>query len=172
MRTLYLIRHAKSSWQDEKLSDHDRTLNDRGYRDAAMMAERLKVANKLIDVCYTSTAVRAKETANIFHKTFQLSANCYFENNDLYLADVDKLYEVVSGLSDEFSSAALFAHNPGITNFVNTLTDINIDHMPTCAVFGVAILQDNWLSFRSADKSFLFFTYPKSGKIIYRHDMI
>ena len=171
MKTLYLIRHAKSSWQDEKLSDHDRTLNDRGYGDAAMMAERLKVANKLIDVCYTSTAVRAKETANIFHKTFQLSANCYFENNDLYLADVDRLYEVVSGLSDEFSSAALFAHNPGITSFVNTLTDIHIDNMPTCAVFGVEISDDNWLSFRTATKAFLFFTFPKTNDIIYRQDV-
>jgi phosphohistidine phosphatase len=72
------------------------------------------------------------------------------------------MYQAVAGLPDKASSIALFAHNPGITEFVNMLTNVRIDDMPTCSVFAVSAEASSWMEFVSAPKKFLFFDYPKN----------
>lgn len=81
----------------------------------------------------------------------------------LYHAPVDVFYDVVSKASDADRVVAVFSHNPGITDFVNSLTDaIRVDNVPTCGVFAVRVKAASWADFRKAEKEFLFFDYPKN----------
>jgi phosphohistidine phosphatase len=81
----------------------------------------------------------------------------------LYEASVKNFYEAVENINDKDDAVALFSHNPGITDFVNTLTEKNIDNMPTCGVFAIKIKTKKWEDFKKAEKEFLFFDYPKNS---------
>ncbi|HEY0356371.1 MAG TPA: hypothetical protein VGC29_09215 [Flavisolibacter sp.] len=82
--------------------------------------------------------------------------------DDLYLASPPAFASAISGMDDKYNTAALFAHNPGITEFASSLTNVRVDDMPTCAVFAVQAECDSWSSFADAEKKFLFFDYPKN----------
>lgn len=162
MKSLYIIRHAKSSWGDFSLPDFERPLNDRGKKDAPMMARRLLNDNISIDAFISSPAKRALKTCKEFCKEFKQPEERIIVLDDLYHATVEIFYNVVNAIDDKYESAAIFSHNPGITNFVNSLgLDVKIDNMPTCSIFGVALLSDNWSAFAKGDKKYLFFQYPK-----------
>ena len=162
MKKLYIIRHAKSSWGDFTTPDFDRPLNDRGKRDAPEMARRLLQKKITIDVFISSPAKRAKSTCKAFCKAYERDSDEIICINELYHASVETFNKVASTIDDQFQSAAIFSHNPGITDFVNGLVkDVHIDNMPTCAVFAVGIEATSWKDFLSADKNFLFADYPK-----------
>jgi phosphohistidine phosphatase len=163
MKSLLVIRHAKSSWDPAILNDFDRTLNDRGKKDAPAMAKRLVSKKINIELFVASPAKRARKTAELFIKEFNRTENEILFIPGLYHAPPQTFIDVVSGLDDAFKSAAIFSHNPGITAFVNSLSSVQIDNMPTCAVFGVTIDTDHWSGFLQAKKEFWFFDYPKSG---------
>ena len=134
-KTIYFIRHAKSSWDHIGLSDHDRPLNKRGLRDAPLMAEKLLEQEKRLDQIITSTAKRAKSTAKYFKKTFGIEDELFFKDSQLYHGDVDDYLEGVrTWAKDEYDTAALFAHNPGLTYLANNYTDKYIDNVPTCGI--------------------------------------
>ncbi len=163
MKSLLIIRHAKSSWDQSILNDFERPLNERGKRDAPEMAKRLVSKNINIDLFIASPAKRAKKTAELFIREFSRNENEILLIPGLYHAPVQTFVEVISGVEDSCSSIAVFSHNPGITAFVNTLTPVQIDNMPTCGIFGVTINVEHWSGFLSAKKEFLFFDFPKSG---------
>ena len=163
MKSLLIIRHAKSSWDQSILNDFERPLNERGKRDAPEMAKRLVSKNINIDLFIASPAKRAKKTAELFIREFSRNENEILLIPGLYHAPVQTFVEVISGVEDSYSSIAVFSHNPGITAFVNTLTPVQIDNMPTCGIFGVTINAEHWSGFLSAKKEFLFFDFPKSG---------
>lgn len=167
MKTLIIIRHAKSSWDDSSVADHDRPLNERGKHDAPIMAKRLLENHFPIEACYTSTALRAQSTAKFFASAFGLEKSAIHELPDLYLAGVDSFKQVVRTLSDNYESVALFAHNPGITHFANSLSDVRIDDMPTCSVFAVKCAVNQWRDFNDTQKQFYGFSFPKKDKIIW-----
>lgn len=161
MKTIVLVRHAKSSWDQPGVSDIDRPLNDRGRKDAPEMAKRLK--EKLeVDYFVSSTAKRARRTARFFAETFGFEKDAIKLVEDLYLATPEAFLKTIAGLDDSYKIAALFAHNPGITEFASSLTNVKIDDMPTCAVFAAQAAVDSWKEFEKADKKFLFFDYPKN----------
>ncbi len=162
MKKLLIVRHAKSSWEDFTVSDFDRPLNDRGKRDAPMMAERLLGRGIVPDLAITSTAKRARKTAELFAKILSIPTENILENSSLYEAGVAAFYQVVVNAPVSASVVILFSHNPGITAFVNDLTEVKVDDMPTCAVFAVETDIREWSEFRHANKQFLFFDYPKS----------
>lgn len=162
MKTLYLVRHAKSSWGDFTLPDFERPLNERGKRDAPDMASRLKTQAGEIDVFVSSPAKRALKTCIAFCDAYKRSEKDILLHDELYHAPEATFYKVISQLDNDFKSAAIFSHNPGITDFVNSLrANIALDNMPTCAIFGVYADIKNWKQFESADKHFLLFDYPK-----------
>lgn len=161
MKTLFVVRHAKSSWGDLTLNDFDRPLNDRGQRNAPEMAQRLLKKKYQIDAFVTSTAKRALQTASHFIKTYGRPAEELILREQLYHGAAHIYFEVVSALDDQYDSAALFGHNPGISAFVNQLTDTRIDDMPTCGIFAVSIDAESWKDFATAEKKFLFFDAPK-----------
>jgi phosphohistidine phosphatase len=161
-KTLFLVRHAKSSWDDILLSDFERPLNERGKDDGPKMAKRLRKKNVKIDAFISSPAKRAKKTAEYFAKEFDVAKDEIIFISALYDADVTDFAETVKNLDDSYNSIALFSHNPGITSYANQLIDTpRIDNIPTSSVFAITSDAQKWKDFAKAKKEFLFFDYPK-----------
>lgn len=161
MKSLLIIRHAKSSWEFTALNDFERPLNDRGKEDAPEMAARLLKKNIKVNVFISSPAKRAKKTAQLFAVEFKHKKEEIIYIDSLYNASVDVFYKTIANLDDALNNVALFSHNSGITEFVNTLTEIRIDNVPTCGIFGVKVHSGTWRDFTTAKKEFWFFDYPK-----------
>ena len=162
MKTVLLVRHAKSSWDDITLSDFERPLNDRGKKNAPEMAERLLKKGIAIDAFLSSPAKRAKKTAEAFAKEYGQDKDTVILVPSLYEAQHENFLKAIEDAPDKASNIALFSHNPGITDFVNSLTEVRIDNMPTCSVFAVKVPIRNWSDFRQATKEFYFFDFPKN----------
>jgi len=163
MKTILIIRHAKSSWDTATLSDFDRPLNERGKKDAPAMAKRL-IQNKVNPELFVSSpAKRAKKTAELFIKEFGKNEDEVVFVSELYHAPAQTFYNIIAGFDDRFNCAAIFSHNPGITEFVNSLTTVRLDNMPTCGIFAFNALIKKWSDFPGAKKEFWFFDYPKSA---------
>jgi phosphohistidine phosphatase len=162
MKQLLLIRHAKSDWNSPSLGDFDRPLNERGKRDAPAMAHRLLDKKIKIDAFIASLAKRAKKTASIFAKEYKRDTDEIIFKEELYAAPSTVFYDVISKTDDKFDSIAVFSHNPGITDFANSLTDVRIDNIPTCGIFAVKADVKYWNDFKDAEKEFWFVDYPKA----------
>lgn len=160
MRTLYLIRHAKSSWNDMSVDDFDRTLNNRGKRDAPIMAQWLKDKISSLDAIISSPAKRAKKTAKQFADIFDIEVEYH---NALYHAGQEEIFSSVYGADDRHSSIAIFGHNPGFTYFANTFaSDQNyIDNVPTCGIVAIQSSAGKWSGFNDQNSKIQFFMYPK-----------
>lgn len=164
MKQLFVVRHAKSSWDHLGLSDFERPLNKRGMHDAPDMAKRLWNHGFRFDGLISSPAVRAFSTATSFAAQFGFSKKDIHAIDRLYHADVDTFYDVISNeMPANWSQVLLFSHNPGITYFVNSTGLVSLDNMPTCAIFGIEAECDMWDAFEKAKKKFLLFDYPKNG---------
>lgn len=161
MKQVLIIRHAKSSWTNALVSDFERPLNDRGHRDAPLMAGRMKLRGVAIQAFLSSTANRALTTAVYFAEAYGKAKKDILRFPQLYHAPAPVFYKVIETIPAAIETAAIFSHNPGITEFVNELTETSIDDMPTCGIFAIRIESDNWEDFRTARKSFWFFDYPK-----------
>lgn len=162
MKQLLIIRHAKSSWALAGQDDFDRPLNERGQRDAPMMAQRLVDKGITIDAFIASPANRALTTANLFVDTMKAGKGKLKTIQKLYHAAPLVFFETIAAIDDSVQTAAIFSHNPGITSFVNELTKTRIDDMPTCAVFAITVATDHWKDFWQSQKTFWFFDYPKA----------
>lgn len=162
MKTILLIRHAKSSWENAGMSDEERPLNDRGLKDAPEMARRLLRRNLAIDIMYSSPAVRAFTTALIFAEVYGKTRGEVISVPTLYHARAQQFTEVILAAPAKASTIALFSHNNGITEFANMLSPARIDNMPTCAVFAVNCPIDSWASFRTGENSLYFFDFPRN----------
>ena len=162
MKTIILIRHAKSSWDDFSLKDEDRPLNDRGKKNAPDMAKRLRKKDVPIDVILTSPAKRARSTAEFFAKEYDIAKKKIIEVPELYMASVDAFTRTIRSAPDKADSIAIFSHNEGITEFANSLTETKIDNMPTCSVYAVKVDIERWEEFQPGEAKFYFFDYPKS----------
>ena len=160
MKSLLLIRHAKSSWDDPSISDFDRPLNERGKKNAPEMAIRLHDKGIRLDMLVSSPAKRAKQTAKAFQKILEVDKLEFVD--DLYLASPAAFAEVVARLPSKVKAVALFSHNPGITEFANSLSATRIDDMPTASIFAVNAEVDDWPDF-SRQAKFWFFDYPKAN---------
>ena len=162
-KILILIRHAKSDWGNPGQDDFDRSLNERGKRDAPLMANRLLDKKIAIDLFIASPAKRAAKTAKIFAETFERKKEEIIFKEELYLSGPDVFFKVIESIDNDKNSIAVFSHNNGITDFANLLTDVRIDNIPTCGIFAVKVDCTSWSDFRKAKKEFLFFDYPKNG---------
>jgi len=160
-KTLLLVRHAKSSWDVSVLNDFERPLNDRGKKDAPVMAKRLLTKKIAIDAFVSSPAKRAKKTAELFCQEYGKKEIIFITK--LYHASPETFFEVIAELDNSFNTVAIFSHNMGITEFANLLVkDVRIDNMPTCSIFAVRVNTKNWTDFKNVKKDFLFFDYPKN----------
>ncbi|MEO6188859.1 MAG: histidine phosphatase family protein, partial [Ginsengibacter sp.] len=131
--------------------------------EAPIMAIRVKERSVNVDCFVSSPAKRAKKTAKIFMKIFGIDKKDLILLPELYEASSKNFYNAIERFDDGFDCVAIFSHNPGITDFVNTLTDYQIDNIPTSGVFAVSFEKESWSDFRTSTKKFLFFDFPKSG---------
>jgi phosphohistidine phosphatase len=161
MKSILLIRHAKSSW-DFDVEDFDRPLNERGKTDAPAMAERLRKRDFKIDAFLSSPATRALATANIFASEFNEKQKNVITFPALYEPTPEAFTNLIEGLDKDLKNVAIFSHNPGITDFANSLTTVTVDDMPTCAIFALKADIKKWAEFNASQKTFWFFDYPKA----------
>jgi phosphohistidine phosphatase len=162
MKTLILARHAKSDWNHPELSDHDRPLNKRGRTDAPRMAAFLAAHYPPPQRVVSSTAVRANTTAEILAAAFGHAATDIQHAARLYLADVQTLLSQARALDDHDQTVMLVGHNPGMTDFLNRLTDAGIDNLPTCGVARVAFDVARWAELAPGQGRLLSLDVPNS----------
>ena len=125
-KILFLVRHAKSSWDDPSLNDFERPLNEKGKKDAPEMAKRLNSKNIRIDAFISSPAKRARQTCKYFTKEFDPKKRNIVRESKLYEAGEESFNEVIEGFKNKWDSVAIFSHNPGITSFANSLTSNHV----------------------------------------------
>jgi phosphohistidine phosphatase len=164
MKTIYLVRHAKSSWEDNDLDDFDRPLSDRGKRDAPVMAGRLKEKGIRPELYVSSTAKRAASTCKRFSKVLGYNEEKVNYVKQLYHASSPEIVKVLKGLPDNFQSVIVFAHNPGLTDAANDLIEKGFltDNMPTCAIAAFEVPIRSWKELATGRGKLLFFDFPKN----------
>lgn len=133
MKTLYLLRHAKSSWDDASLPDRDRPLEARGGRDAAKMSKRWSQRIEKPALIMSSPAARAFETAKVVARGLDYKTKEIAIDERLYAATEVTLLAVIEALDDKLDRVMLVGHNPGFTELAHHF-DSSIAHMPTCAL--------------------------------------
>ncbi len=163
MKTIYIIRHAKSDQSFGTLSDIDRPLNIKGYTDAHKISAAIKPKMFAPDAIITSPAIRAITTAFIFARSFEFNAACISIIPRLYQPDEDNYLDIIAQTDNKINTLLLFAHNPHITNTVNSLTAEVIEHMPTSGVVGISNDCDNWETFAASTGKLILFDYPKKN---------
>jgi len=155
MKYLTIVRHAKSSWNQPGLADHDRPLNERGRRAAPAVArflwttylggEKAEPLLPPVGRMVSSTALRALSTAQIMREVFQVPTEQLHLNQELYLADEQRLLTTVRGMDESLQHVILFGHNPGLHDFVNRLlARARVPRYPTCAVAIMALPNEFW----------------------------
>ncbi len=159
MKTLYIVRHAKSSWKYEGIDDIDRPLKKRGIKDAHMMSEVLKETIDRPDVFVSSCANRALHTGIIFGNTFKYPLSNLKISKSLYSFSDGYLVKTIKALDDGFDSAIVFSHNHGINDFVNSFGNEFINNVPTCGIVGIKFDTDHWKSIKRG-KTFIV-DFPK-----------
>jgi phosphohistidine phosphatase len=142
MKTLFIMRHAKSSWKDLNLQDHDRPLNKRGRHDASLMGKLLRNQKIPLDLIISSTALRAETTANLFTKAFKYKGEIVLEDL-VYNAGPIVVLNLLSKCSNKYNSILLVGHNPTVEGAIEILTDSEIT-MATCALAHLTLTIENW----------------------------
>jgi len=143
MKTLFLIRHAKSSRDDPALADRDRPLSDRGKRDASKMGKRLAKRHVKPDLILSSPATRALTTTQIIAKKLDYKRKNILVNDRLYAVEANELLDVLRKLGDTVECAVLIGHNPELTELAHRLSS-KINRMPTCAVAEFTFDAKSW----------------------------
>lgn len=157
-----MIRHAKAGWGGFAISDFERPLESSGMKDAENMGLRLRNKNIQLQQFISSTALRARMTAEIISENYFGKEIAIDFHNHLYHASPAVIAHSIASLNDQWDTVAVVGHNPGITEYVNNLVDnVRIDDMPTCGLFAVAAECDKWDEWANTPKSFLFFDYPQ-----------
>jgi phosphohistidine phosphatase len=161
MKTLTLVRHAKSSWKDTGLSDRERPLNKRGERDAPIMGRRAADAGLRPSQIISSPAVRAWTTAKIFAKALNYPIEFLQREDGLYLASLDNLLDAVATQDPGFNNLMLFGHNPGMTDFANYLVPGITSNLPTAGIVSVEVDSDDWMLYDRPSTELVVHDYPK-----------
>ena len=161
MKTLVLVRHAKSSWKDESLADRDRPLNRRGERDAPEMARRLADLVGRPDLILSSPARRALATARVVADVVGYPVEAIREDERIYQATPAAILEVIRGVDNGIDRVFLFGHNPGLTELVNELSEPAVDNVPTCGVVELRLTTGRWSDVSRANVRRETFLTPK-----------
>jgi phosphohistidine phosphatase len=159
MKTLILLRHAKSSWDFPYLDDYDRQLNDRGKRDAPKMAQWFFSQEIKVGLIVSSGAKRAINTATAFQALLNTSLKT---NDQLYHASRSKLLNFIKQTNDEINSFILVSHNPGLNDLADYLLSGFPDNIPTTGIVGINFNIKKWSEASPQNATLHFFQYPKN----------
>ncbi len=164
MKTLYLVRHAKSSWNNANMSDHARPLNDRGERDAPLMGERLKARKPQPTIIISSSAVRAETTATILAEAIDYPLSDLKIDERLYGAELNDVISIIGKLNDAIECGMLVGHNPTFTDVINALSGSQMKEVPTCSMAVLRFPTNTWSKIGQVQAELLDFDYPKKDK--------
>jgi phosphohistidine phosphatase len=159
MKILYLIRHAKSSWEDITLRDFERPLNKRGKRDAPFMGEILYDGGDIPDIIYSSPAKRASDTAKIIADKVGYEKEIILDE-EIYESNLITLKNIVRSIGDENQTAFVFGHNPTLNMFAEDFCSF-YENIPTCGVVKLGFDCDSWRKINVNNCNLLHFDYPK-----------
>ncbi|HXB39330.1 MAG TPA: histidine phosphatase family protein [Bacteroidia bacterium] len=162
MKTLILVRHAKSDWGNDTITDLFRPLNTRGYSDAQILAKQLAQKISPPQLWLTSPAIRAYSTGLLFAEAFNYDTEKLVINKKIYEAGVKTLQSIVTTvITDNIETAFMFGHNPGFTKFFNQFSDAFADNIPTCGVISLSNDVLSWKDFLNTKIKNDFYLYPK-----------
>lgn len=164
MKTLTIVRHAKSSWKDSNLSDRKRPLNRRGERDAPLMGKRIVEHGIRPSLIISSPATRAWTTAKIIATEIAYPIEFLQREDDLYLASLNDILDVIAAQDNGFNHLMVVGHNPGLTDVANFLSPGLTHNLPTAGIVSVQIDQDNWDLRERPNTELLIYDYPKFVK--------
>jgi phosphohistidine phosphatase len=142
MKTLLLMRHGKSSWKDDSLSDHERPLKKSGRRDTKRIAQEIEKNDLYPHIILSSSAARAKETAEILMDTLGFENRIIF-SDQLYMAEPEDFIDVLSQLDDDYDTVLVIGHNPGMEAFIQII-DGEIETLPTAGLGQLVLVLDSW----------------------------
>lgn len=161
MKTLIVVRHAKSDWSDPNITDIERPLNKRGKRDAPFMAELMKQQNLVPDLILTSPAERALQTVKYFADVFNIDKSKIIIREEIYNLGPVAIRKLLSQIDDTHNVVYLFGHNPDLTSLVNQLLDVFIENIPTTGIVCIDFDFDSWKEILNNKGNLRFFEYPK-----------
>jgi len=161
MKTLTVVRHAKSSWSNTNLSDRKRPLNKRGERDAPIMGRRILEHGIRPSLIVSSPATRAWTTAKIIASEISYPLEFLQREDSLYLASLDEILDVIMAQDNEFNSLMVVGHNPGMTSVANFLSPGLTHNLPTAGVVSVQIEKEDWNLFERPKTELIVHDYPK-----------
>jgi phosphohistidine phosphatase len=160
MKKIVLLRHAKSSWDDFSIRDHDRPLAPRGWRDMPIMANRLKAKQIIPDLILSSSALRAIQTAEIIIQKLGLRKSTLVLEEKLYHASASEILNQLRSRSNKVKTLFLIGHNPGFNGLIALLGG-DIDNLPTSGQFGFTAHIDSWEQLNSTNAKTWYIDYPK-----------
>ncbi len=164
MKTLYIVRHAKSSWEHPELMDAERPLLEKGIKKTLRVTDFLRGKKLSVDIIISSPAVRAYETAKLYSPIFTYDPENVIINDKIYGHNTDSLFEILFELDNNFNSVMMVGHNPTFTDFANHFLDKQIDWLPTSGVIRINFHTDKWQEISLANKFVEFVVYPSMLK--------
>jgi len=164
MKILYLLRHAKSSWNNPKLDDFERPLNKRGHYDAPLMGNLMEKLNILPDLIISSPAIRAAMTTRFIADPINYPLNKIHYNENIYDAGESQLLDIIYSVNDSIKKLMLVGHNPSFTYFAHFLAKFDVNNIPTCGLFGAELNIASWLKIKKNCGKVILYEYPKKHK--------
>lgn len=163
MKTLYLLRHAKSSWDDPDLNDQERPLNKRGKKDAPKMGKWLAENIKVPELILCSNSARTMATIEPVMQAWGLPQEVLQVEPQLYHADLETLWDLVQSCDNKIDRLLLVGHNPGLTSFANALCkQFETENIPTCGFAAFSYNIRKWEEVEANEATFEAYQYPKN----------
>ena len=164
MKTLYLIRHAKSSWKNLDIQDIQRPLKKRGKKDASLMVQSLIKKNIKPDIIITSPAKRAIETAKILAGGLNYPVRKIVRESSLYYDGATEFLELIHNIDNSLNHVFLICHNPELTDYANYFSNQKVDNISTCGIYCLEFDIKSWKEVSANSGKLVFFDYPKKHK--------
>ena len=163
MKSVHFIRHAKSSWDQLTLSDHDRPLNERGIADAPKMAAYLREKEPGLRPCIlSSTAKRAWTTAEYFIEKFNVPSGSVIKSSNLYHCSIYDIEDELTTMDDFYDHILLFSHNPTMSEILGLVSNGEMFHLPTCGILACSVKGiSKWSDFTLTDLKYNYHAFPK-----------
>lgn len=162
-KILYLVRHAKSSWDDPSLADKDRPLNARGLGSAQEMGRRLVERGQKPDLVISSPARRALTTAKKIARETGYAESGIITDDHLYFSGTRSMVDLLENLDDKYDRVMIVGHNPAMSSLLNILCDSSVENMPTCAIATLEFDMAAWSELTMTDGELVNYDYPKAS---------
>jgi len=164
MKTLYIVRHAKSSWESPDLDDLKRPIIENGIKKTNKIIDYLINEKVKVDLIVSSHALRAIETACLIADALKYAKSDIIINNNIYDSDEEGMLNEVYALPNDKENVMLIGHNPTFTQFANFFLVKKIDFLPTSAVISISFETDQWEKIESCICKVNFVAFPKRIK--------